>query len=348
MHARVTPIVDSAFIDARLDRYGSLVRERMLEYFPRRGPRRNLYDLVTEYPLRPSKMLRPAMCIASCVAHGGDEQRALDTAVAIELIHNAFMIHDDIEDDSDERRGRPALHVEHGVPLALNVGDAMSFLSLTPLLENARHLGTEAAFEILHEFAGVVARTIEGQAIELGWIHDGDVDIDESDYLEMVLLKTCWYTTILPCRAGKLAATGSIGPEDFVRFGTYFGSSFQIRDDVLNLIGGEVYGKEIGGDIHEGKRTMMLVHLLRSCTPDERDEVIRIYRAPRDERRGPVIQRVVDLMHRYGSIDHAVSGAHGLAGAALAEFQRDFEGVPDSDDRRFLFDLVLHLVNRSR
>jgi geranylgeranyl diphosphate synthase type II len=348
VHTRVAPAVDAAFIEERLDRYGTMVRARMLEYFPRRGPRRNLYDLVTEYPLRPSKMLRSAICLASCAAHGGDVEEAVDTAVAIEFIHNAFMIHDDIEDDSDERRGRPSLHVEHGVPLALNVGDAMSFLSLTPLLENARGLGIETAFEILHEFARVVARTIEGQAIELGWIHDGDVDIDESDYLEMVLLKTCWYTTILPSRAGKLVATGAVGGDDFVRFGTYFGSSFQIRDDVLNLIGGEAYGKEIGGDIHEGKRTMMLVHLLRSCTAAERDEVIGIYRAPREERRDDAIRRVVELMHQYGSIERAASGAHGLAGAALAEFERDFDGVPDSDDRRFLHDLVLHLVNRSR
>lgn len=348
MHTRVTTAVDAASVEARLDHYGSLVRARMIDYLPRRGPRRHLYDLVAEYPLRPSKMLRSAICLATCAAHGVDPERALDTAVAIELVHNAFMIHDDIEDDSDERRGRPSLHAEHGVPLALNVGDAMSFLSLTPLLENGRHLGTATAFELLHEFAAVVSRTIEGQAIELGWIHDGDVDVQESDYLEMVLLKTCWYTTILPCRAGALVATGSVGANDFVRFGTYFGSSFQIRDDVLNLTGGEVYGKEIGGDIHEGKRTMMLVHLLRTCTPDERDEVIALYRAPREARREPEIRRVIDLMQQYGSIDHAASAAHGLAGAALAEFEQEFADLPDSEDRRFLRDLVLHLVSRAR
>jgi geranylgeranyl diphosphate synthase type II len=344
----VVPVVDATFVEDRLDRYGTMVRERMLEYFPRGGPRRNLYDLVTEYPLRPSKMLRSAICLATCAAYGADVERAVDTAVAIEFIHNAFMIHDDIEDDSDVRRGRPSLHVEHGVPIALNVGDAMSFLSLTPLLENARTLGTEMAFQILQEFARVVSRTIEGQAIELGWIRDGDVDVDESGYLEMVLLKTCWYTTILPCRAAKLVATGSVGADDFVRFGTYFGSSFQIRDDVLNLTGGDVYGKEIGGDIHEGKRTMMLVHLLRSCTDAERDEVVQIYRAPHDRRRDAAIGRVIELMHRYGSIEHAASGAHGLAGAALGEFEAEFADVPDNDDRRFLRELVLHLVSRSR
>ena len=80
----------------------------------------------------------------------------------------------------------------------------------------------------------------------------------------MVLLKTCWYTTILPCRVGKLAAGGTLDTDEFVRFGTYLGSSFQVRDDVLNLDGAVAAdGKEIGGDIHEGKRTMMLIHLLR-------------------------------------------------------------------------------------
>jgi geranylgeranyl diphosphate synthase, type II len=294
-------------------------------------------------------MLRAAICIAVCRAHGGSVDDALDSAVAIELLHNAFMIHDDIEDDSLVRRGRPTLHAQHGVPIALNVGDALSFLSLAPLLDNARRLGHETAWRIMRECIDVVARTVEGQAIELGWMHDDEFDITERDYLKMVLLKTCWYTTILPCRVGAIAANARVGHGDFVRFGTYFGSSFQIRDDVLNLEGVvEHYGKEIGGDIHEGKRTLMLIHLLRTCSPEERAEVIEVYRRPRGERTERETSRVIDLMRAHGSIDHAAAGSNGLAGAALAAFDHHFGTLTDSDDKRFVRALVVHLAERLR
>ena len=165
----------------------------------------------------------------------------------------------------------------------------------------------------------------------------------------MVLLKTAWYTTILPCRIGRLVATGELGTDDFVHFGTYLGASFQIRDDVLNLDGAvETYGKEIGGDIHEGKRTLALIHLLRSCTPAERAEVIEIYRRPREGRGVCEIARVIGLMHEHGSIEHASSASHGLAGAAIAALDDELAGLPDSDHARLLRGLVPHLIGRRR
>ncbi len=289
------------------------------------------------------------MCIATCLAHGGRLEDVLDSAVAIELLHNAFMVHDDIEDDSTVRRGRPALHIEHGVPIALNVGDALAFLALGPLLGNAERLGSDLSLRILREVYVVVARTCEGQAIELGWMRDECFDVGERDYMAMVLLKTCWYSTILPCRVGRLIATGALGSEDFVRFGTYFGTSFQIRDDVLNLDGAvETYGKEIGGDIREGKRTLALIHLLQSCEPAERAEVIEIYRRPRDERSDREIARVIQLMRACGSIEHASSAAHGLAGAAIAALDEELDGLPDSEHTRLMRSLVPHLIGRLR
>jgi geranylgeranyl diphosphate synthase type II len=316
---------------------------------PARAPRRHLYDPAVDYPLRPSKMLRAGMCVATCLAHGGRLEDVLDSAVAIELLHNAFMVHDDIEDDSTVRRGRPALHVEHGVPIALNVGDALAFLALGPLLDNTERLGSDVSMRILREVYVVVTRTVEGQAIDLGWVRDECFDVGERDYMAMVLLKTCWYSTILPCRVGRLVATGRLGPDDFVRFGTYFGTSFQIRDDVLNLDGAaETYGKEIGGDIHEGKRTLALIHLLRSCPAAERAEVLDIYRRPRAERGRREIGRVIELMREYGSIEHASSAAHGLAGAAIAALDEELEELPDSEHARVLRALVPHLIGRLR
>src|SRR5436190_12103087 len=108
-----------------------------------------LYDLMLDYPLRGGKALRPALCVASCRALGGRLEDVIRTAAVIELYHNAFLIHDDIEDGSLLRRGRPTLHTEYGVPTAVNVGDAMLALAMRPLLDNTRVLGLGKALRIL-------------------------------------------------------------------------------------------------------------------------------------------------------------------------------------------------------
>ena len=105
-------------------------------YGPGERGSNGLYDLILDYPLRGGKALRPALSIATCLGLGGHLEAILPTAATLELYHNAFLIHDDIEDESWWRRGKPTLHIDHGVPIAVNVGDAMLSLSLQPLLDN--------------------------------------------------------------------------------------------------------------------------------------------------------------------------------------------------------------------
>ena len=125
--------------------------------------------------------------------------------------------------------------------------------------------------------------SLEGQAMELGWMRDNRCDITDEDYLRMVLKKTCWYSFIHPCRIGALIATrDSVDLDRFNRFGYYLGAAFQIQDDLLNLTGDERrYGKEIGGDLLEGKRTLMLIHLLRQAAPREVERVRAFLGQPR-------------------------------------------------------------------
>src|SRR5262249_16910126 len=155
--------------------------------------------------------------------------------------------HDDVEDASDTRRGRPTLHVMHGIPIAVNVGDALSVLSLGPLLRNRGTLGLRLTLRILEEAEHMARETVEGQAIELGWREWNNTDLGEDDYLRMVLKKTCWYTTIFPVRVGALIGSrDSVDLDRFLRFAFFAGAAFQIQDDVLNLIGDEArYGKEL-------------------------------------------------------------------------------------------------------
>src|ERR1700679_188377 len=131
----MTAFGPSGLVPQILHEYGAMTRAALHKYLPSGEPRRHLYDLVSDYPLRGGKMMRPSLCIATARAFGASIDDALNTAVAIELLHNALLIHDDIEDGSEQRRGRPTLHIEHGIPLALNAGDTPPLVSLPPLLE---------------------------------------------------------------------------------------------------------------------------------------------------------------------------------------------------------------------
>ncbi|MEO8180981.1 MAG: polyprenyl synthetase family protein [Deltaproteobacteria bacterium] len=245
--------------------------------------RRSLYDLVLDYPLREAKGLRPALCIAACRALGGQLQAVAPSAAVLELYHNAFLIHDDIEDQSELRRGKPTLHLQHGVPIAVNVGDAMLALALQPLLDNTRLLGLGRSLRILQSVAHMVTLSVEGQALELDWIAACNWDVSDSDYCEMVVKKTGWYSFITPVLVGAIAAGApSQGMARLADFARSLSVGFQIQDDILNLEQGRgEYGKEFAGDLWEGKRTLILLHALREATPEERWAAEVTLRKPR-------------------------------------------------------------------
>lgn len=238
----------------------------------------SLHELILDYPLRGGKALRPALGIAMCLGLGGHLEAILPTAATLELYHNAFLIHDDIEDESWWRRGKPTLHIDHGIPVAVNVGDAMLSLSLQPLLDNVERVGLGPALRILRAIAHMTRQTVEGQAIELDWVRSNTWQLDDADYLEMVELKTSWYSFITPLQAGAVAAGAA--PDQLApleSLGRHLGAAFQITDDLLNLRADpEDYGKEVGGDLWEGKRTLMVLHALRSADPEDRDRAVQI------------------------------------------------------------------------
>ena len=137
---------------------------------------------------------------------GGSRLQALNSAVAIELLHNAFLVHDDVQDGSEVRRGHPTLLKEHGVPIAVNVGNATNLIALRRLMENREILGAQASWQIMEETERMMTYSLEGQALELGWIRDNVCDLAERDYMQMCLKKTSWYSFIYPMRVGALVA----------------------------------------------------------------------------------------------------------------------------------------------
>jgi geranylgeranyl diphosphate synthase type II len=331
-----------------LDRYRDTVMVQMEETISRRQFHRVLARRLAEYPLRAGKGLRPALCLATCQAFGGSLDHALPSAVALELFHNAFLVHDDIEDESSHRRGLPTIHEKYGTAIAINVGDALNVLSMTPLLQNLEIIGLERTLRVFREIEQMARESVEGQAMELEWVRSNEWQLSDRHYHVMTAKKTCWYTCITPCRIGALIATGGRADlHDFTKFGYYLGIAFQIQDDVLNLVAeGDGYGKEAAGDIWEGKRTLMLLQLIRSCTPKERARVVRIMQKPRGRKTQRDVTAILGLMDAYGSIDYARSASRAFAARARRSLDRTVTEVPMSPHRTFLESTIDYVIHR--
>jgi geranylgeranyl diphosphate synthase, type II len=319
-------------------------------HLPGDGMSEHLRAPAAEYLGRGGKGLRPALCLATCEAFGGDPAPALPSAAALELLHTAFLVHDDVEDDSEQRRGAPTLHVQYGRALAVNAGDGLAVLALGALRDNERTLGARLAGRIWSEFDFMARLTVDGQARELGWQREARLDLTPDDYLDMIMRKTCWYTTLLPLRVGALVGSRQrLDLGRMLRFGFHLGAAFQIRDDVLNLIGEpDRYGKEPLGDLREGKRTLMLIHLAAAASPRDRDRVARYLAMTPAERTPEVASEVLAMMRDHGSLAFAEEFARGIARSASLAFEDAFADVPDSPARRFVRDLVPYMVERDR
>lgn len=329
------------------------------------GAYAGLYEVLRDYPFRQGKMLRPTICISAARAVGGPGHAALTMATALELYHNAFLIHDDIEDGSESRRGGETLHRRIGVARAINAGDATNVMSVGLLLENLGIVGVAKSLHLLHEVELMARQSAEGQAMELDRISDNVPASSEDDYFAMCTKKTCWYSFITPLRTGLIvgwpAGRGDeLAPalEAMTRFGAAIGIAFQIQDDLLNLQGEmETYGKEIRGDIYEGKRTLMLNHVLR--TSPHATRILEFLAMPRVRKTAAESAFVFAEMRRCGSIERGwqVARAHAeLAARLLGEMTFLAKSTPvraDEDwscevaDARFLRELVNYVIYRN-
>ncbi|HJR90042.1 MAG TPA: polyprenyl synthetase family protein [Aeromicrobium sp.] len=341
-------VLDTDVVEERLASVHQAVRRAMLDTIPDGEPHQWLYRATRSYPSRPGKALRPALCLAAAGAFGGPSADAMPAAVAIELLHNAFLVHDDIVDGSLRRRGRPTLSAEYGTALALNAGDALAVFSNRVLRHYAQGLESDLGDRLHSEFEVMALRTLEGQATELGWRRDDVRDLTPEHYLDLIMHKTCWYTSIHPLRVGALL--GSQGRADLrpmVRFGFHLGAAFQIRDDLLNLEGDEQeYGKEIDGDLFEGKRTLPLIHLMSAATGPDQTTVDRYLRLDRSERTVDDVRQIRALLASYGSIDYTKAYAQGIADTAVEAFEVAFADATPGPDVEFIRALIPYMLGR--
>lgn len=302
--------------------------------------RRYLYGLLSEYTANAGKRHRPLICVLAAEAVGGDPKRAWSSAAAIEHFHTAALIHDDIMDSSLTRRGVPCLHVTEGDALAINAGDlALSLVTGTVVEDDS--LEPECRLRVLRELVDMTTRTIEGQALDIGWARDDRFDLTVDDYLIMANHKTAFYSGAVPLAVGAIVGGGTEEQIAALRaFGQATGLAFQIQDDVLNLVGTrEATKKDFRSDITEGKRTLAAVHALQNAP--ERERLLDLLATRTED--PALLEEAVQIMRESGSIDFARSYARDLVLSA----KNDLEGaLPKTKARDLLLSMADFFVER--
>ena len=288
-----------------------------------------LYAPLAKYSANGGKRTRPVVCFLGCMAVGGSAELASSAAASVEHFHTAALIHDDIADEGELRRGEPCLHLTMGLGLAINAGDlALSQVTGTVLQDD--RLDDATKVRVLGELVRMTTRTIEGQALDIGWARDARWDISEDDYLTMASHKTAYYSVAVPLACGAIIGGGTTEQVEALRsFGMATGLAFQLQDDLLNLVGDkESVAKDFRSDITEGKRTLLVVWALSHLDPAKKDELIGILESKTaDPAR---LARAVELIEGAGAVDHVRAYAREL----VAKAKGHLSGIEISPEAR--------------
>jgi geranylgeranyl diphosphate synthase type I len=280
------------------------------------------------------KRLRPYLVLKSCKLVGGREEDAIPTAAALELLHTFTLLHDDIMDNDEKRRGVPTVHNQWGVPIAIVAGDllfAKVYEAITKFTD-PKHVTPKRILQVMKEVSEATVIICEGQTRDM--MFESKETVSEDEYFEMIQAKTAaLFETSARC-GGILGGANKRQVERLGDFGRYAGIAFQVIDDVLALTADEkVLKKPVGNDIREGKRTLMVVYALEKASKNQKK---RILETLGDESASPErIRKTIELIDSLGAIDYAKEVAENYierAKEALSSF-------PASEDREDLISL---------
>lgn len=306
-------------------------------------------QIVSDYPQRKGKYLRPTLVLLTAQSLGVSLNLALPVAAAMQTSEDWILNHDDIEDDSLERRGRPTLHQIHGKELAINAGDSLHVLMWKILADTLPVLGEKLYLRIINEFYQILNRTTLGQTIEIKWTRENRFDLTDEDIYLISESKICYYTIAGPMRLGAILANVADSQlSSLYHFGVKLGRSFQIIDDLLDLTS-DFAGlkKQRGNDIYEGKRTIILIHLYRHATPADKKTIISILSKTRSQKTPSEVDWVIAKMEKYGSLDYAKDQAIKFAQQAKKIFQKDLKFLKNQPFRDQIISGIDFVVNRT-
>lgn len=319
-----------------IEQLSELINNRLESLDYKRRPE-NLYSPI-EYALgMGGKRLRPLLVLVACEMFGGNVDEALDMAVGIEMYHNHTLLHDDVMDNADVRRGRPTVHRKWGENSAILSGDTMLILAYKYIMRAGRNVG-----KILELFTETALQVCEGQQFDMEFESRKDVSADE--YMEMIKLKTA---VLLACalKAGAVVAGASDTESGLLyEYGIQIGLAFQLQDDILDVYGDEkVFGKKIGGDILCDKKTYLLIKALEKGSDNDIAEFNKWIGNDLCEP-SEKIRAVTDLYSKLG----VRQDAEVLMDACYEKAMKCLEGINVPAERKaVLLSLTKKLVNRS-
>jgi geranylgeranyl pyrophosphate synthase len=257
---------------------------------------------IWDFLSRGGKRWRPYLMLLSCRAVGGNPEKLKKFSVFPELIHNGTIMVDDVEDDSPMRRGKPSTHRAFGIDTAINDGNLLYFLPLELLYNNSLRLPEKKLISIYNLYAQEMLRLSFGQALDIHW-RKSKLAVSEKEYLQMCVYKTGTLAR-LSAKLGAILGGASASQADALgRFAASLGVAFQIQDDILNLKPGKGWGKKLGEDITEGKRTLLVIHTLKNSgrKPAKRlEKILSMHTSDRKK-----IREAISIIESSGSIDYA-------------------------------------------
>jgi len=331
-----------------------LIDKEIEKHIPKKGEPQVLFDGCWKYFEYGGKRFRPALIALSCEALNGNVKDTIIAGAALEIAHTFFLVHDDIEDYSEVRRGKPTLHITYGIPHAVNMGDYLFFKVYEALLSGKDVWENEKILRILGLMTEMFRITGEGQAME---IDQRDKDLSEATmkwYETMSLNKTGYYSGGSPCAIGAVIANGNEKQIDILKkFGFAVGVAFQIQDDILNVTmseeeekmapetSGGGYGKDFAGDIKEGKRTLLIVHAFEHANKKEKErmkELVGKKDVTLEEKK-----EVIEIMKKYGSIEFARNYARKKMEDAVKNLKNN---IPETEGRKKLESIAEFLIER--
>jgi len=327
-----------AELEERLTHAAARIDPLLEELIPRRAGE-VLSEAVWYHLAGGGKRIRPAICLLTCEQLGGRAEDAGYFAAAVEILHNMFLVHDDLEDGDTVRRDREALWVRYGAAHAVNAGDYMLAVAyravlLTPAADETR-------VRLLTAFTDAYECTCRGQALDMSCRGCEDLTVD--DYLRMVTLKTGRYLALGMVGGAIVAGLEPDALRPIEELGESMGPAFQIRDDVIDLTAGKGRGGVIGNDVREGKPSVLYAHALSAACPAERRRLVDVMRKARADTTEDDVAWVRDLYERCGSLEFARRQADELVQRAFASIER----IPVADGE-FFGRIARYMASRTR
>ncbi|MBP5418840.1 MAG: polyprenyl synthetase family protein [Bacteroidales bacterium] len=285
------------------------------------------------------KRIRPVLCLAACTLFSDDYERAKPAALALEIFHNFTLLHDDVMDHADIRRNKPTVCAKWNSNVAILSGDAM----LIDAYQTISQVDSPAFSLILNTFTQTAKEVCEGQQYDMDFENTNDVTVEQ--YMEMIRLKTAVLIAASIKIGALIGGATDAETEILYNFGINMGLAFQLQDDLLDTYGNEAtFGKAIGGDIVENKKTFLLISALENASAPQKRELLKWLDAVSPNRE----QKIAAVRSIYDQI-----GVKGLTEKKIAELQKEaMDSLREMDisveGKRFLADFANSIFKRTR